>query len=90
MGREGNKRRQRVGGVTVCTYDPTGADSKVCWVPTGIIFNPNVDFSGGVECLLTANDVWVGNQITEGFLIVLSNPWMIQSMITGALELQDN
>ena len=40
--------------------------------------------------LLTTNDVWVGNQIKEGFLIVLSNPWMIQSMITGALELQDN
>ena len=40
--------------------------------------------------LLTTNDVWLGNQITEGFLIVLSNPWMIQSMITGALELQDN
>ena len=40
--------------------------------------------------LLTTNDVWVGNQIKEGFRIVLSNPWMIQSMITGALELQDN
>ena len=40
--------------------------------------------------LLTTSDVWVGNQIKEGFLIVLSNPWMIQSMITGALELQDN
>ena len=52
MGREGNERRQRVGGLTMYIYEPIGAGSKVFWFPTGIFSNPNVDFSGAVEWLV--------------------------------------